>query len=1780
MSEQLRDLVVSLSLNSDNFTRNLTSINRQIQEAESEFRQAASGVDGFEKTIGGAESKLSMLQQKLQLQQKAVQQYERALTAAEKKLQTSHDKQQQLTNALDAAKQKNTELKDKVAAATDQYERFRRELGEDDSATIAAKENLDALKREYTASSEEVKKLEGQLTANQKAMQNNADAVTRANTNLNNARSALRQTESEINATTERLARMRSAWTHAGETLTAFGTKCAAVAKAMEKTGKALTATVTTPILALGTASLKASIEFESAFTGVRKTVDATEEEYAQLSDTIKQMSTEIATSTTDIAAVMEGAGQLGIAKENLVDFTRTMIDLGNSTDISADEAATAIAQFANVSGMAQSEFSNFGSTLVELGNNFATTESSIMNMGTALASAGSQVGLSESQILGFATALSSVGLEAQAGGTAFSKAMIQMQVAVETGNDSLKDFAKVSGMTTDAFKTLWKSDPSAAIQSFIVGLSKMDEQGISAIATLQDMGFTEVRLRDTLLRATNATDLFANAQETAAKAWDENTALAEEAGKRYATTESKLQNLKNTATLAAQQIGNDLTPTFQKLIDGAKQIIEKFMALDDSTRMTIIKIAGIAAAAGPALLVFSKITSGIGAVSTALGKFCTSVASAGGGMKGLLSVLTSGPAIWVALAVAAVAATVAIVDFASGAREAREALKAMNETAEDWKNTAAETFYGKSNGLSAFGMSKSDFVRSTADAQSWMDGLIKVWTDGQKETDDIVRTWTDSFTAMTESTRSELKEMQAAAEEGGYTSVSESLQKDIDTLDSMDKEVEKLLKKRQNGLLTDSEKVRLQELIDAREAIEVKYNLTPADTDGFTTIGEKVEAEVARAQAKGKTDADVSVYEDAVVAAGEGMAAINQSIDEQYDKEYAVIQLIEDSAERQAALDALNSRYNQQRRDAAMEYVETLSGVVLPVWNQESVQEAKTQVGDLFTTLRKYSMASEDEKPAILTELQGLSSEMDEGSLTEYLGLLTQIQSLMDQGLTEDEVQNMFPDIDVSGALDQFAGVADYLDLIKTDLPGLYSMFDESLPEEVLSIATNLDMTGAQARWDEFASNPGSITTDAIISGYTADEAAAAQQPHVEAFIDKYTEKPEGADKAALTPEGLVAYVSAYAEKLGENGAGADVSGLTPENITAMVSAYEELASGADVSTLTPDEITAYITEYLEKEGVDTTGLAPSGITAFVLAYEEIADGADTSLLTPDDLTAVVASYAKAEGIDLSVITPDQIEAIVSSFAEATGCDKSALMTSFTVYVTEYQEAEGVTVPQPKTRVIISGYDYMGYKDFENENPNLELEVPVRLGELDKDELDQYFASGNVKYWQDGVEIPVDAVPEDAITADTVASLDKDGTLHIIITPELSGSEEAISELREEVAEVDQLGVTSIGKAAGIMPITTMGMIESAMQRINRYQEGGFWNWLTGATNHGTLDFSMKNDFSSERVAELSAYVAEVVTAIQNGAEVSEEDMANLQSILEFLNGLDETDTGAHIKEGIAQGMTEAGWDTDAETVASTLDAALATAFDSHSPAQRMVPMGENISAGIGEGATEHDFSGEASTIAASLEAALRSSLPEGTFTDLGTSVVGGLADSMSGYSFGGMGNTVGTNAKSAVSNSLNASSLRPLGVNAMSGLVAGINAGRSAVVSAMRQAARDAVNAAKQELQIHSPSRVFRDEVGRMTMRGFGEGILAETEAQSKAIRNAARYMTESAAGGTASVNTYDQRRTTYNQDASSTIQVDKLYVRDEQDVHSLAIEIAQLTKRRQRGKGLRMA
>ncbi len=295
-------------------------------------------------------------------------------------------------------------------------------------------------------------------------------------------------------------------------------------------------------------AAVYQGIKFESAFAGVKKTVNATVEELDTLRRGILDMSSEMPMAANGIAQIAESAGQLGIKTENILKFTRTIADLGVATNLTGEQAATVLARFANITQMPQDNFDRLGATIVALGNNLATTEAEIAEMALRLAGAGTQAGISEAQIMGIAGALSSVGLQADAGGSAFSRVISNMQIAVETANKDLQNFAAVAGMSADEFAQAFKKDAAGALTEFIRGLSKAEERGSSAIKMLDDMGISEIIMRDALLRASGAADVFTDALALSEDAWEENTALTKEAEQRYETLESKLGILKNTA--------------------------------------------------------------------------------------------------------------------------------------------------------------------------------------------------------------------------------------------------------------------------------------------------------------------------------------------------------------------------------------------------------------------------------------------------------------------------------------------------------------------------------------------------------------------------------------------------------------------------------------------------------------------------------------------------------------------------------------------------------------------------------------------------------------------------------------------------------------------------------------------------------------------------------------------------------------------------------------------------------------------------------------------------------------------------------------------------------------------------------------------------------------------------------------------------------------------------------------------------------------------------------
>ncbi|HAP4718169.1 TPA: phage tail tape measure protein [Enterococcus faecalis] len=458
-----------------------------------------------------------------------------------------------------------------------------------------------------------------------------------------------------------------------------FGDKTASIGQSIEKVGGSMTKGITLPIAGAVGAVTTAAVKWESAFTGVKKTNDEMVDSngkviysYDDLEKGLRDLAKELPISHEEIAKVAEAAGQLGIKTDKVVGFTKTMIDMGESTNMSADTAATSLARFANITQMSQDKFSNLGSAIVDLGNNLATTESEITEMGLRLAGAGKQIGMTEGDIVGFAAALSSVGIEAEAGGSAFSRLMVQMQLATETGveafaplkqavaeqgvswesfvhavnwggkeltavskqmgiptselkkmykeaskaSGSLEDFANVTGRTSEEFAQLFKSNPSQALIEFIQGLKDSEKHGISAIKVLDDMGITEVRLRDSLLRAANASDVFEGAVKRGNEAFNENTALAEEAGKRYGTTESQLKILRGQLNDVAITFGGPLVAALNSAISAAKPMIEAlanmaeaFASADPKTQEFILKMAALAASAGPVLKVFGKMT-------------------------------------------------------------------------------------------------------------------------------------------------------------------------------------------------------------------------------------------------------------------------------------------------------------------------------------------------------------------------------------------------------------------------------------------------------------------------------------------------------------------------------------------------------------------------------------------------------------------------------------------------------------------------------------------------------------------------------------------------------------------------------------------------------------------------------------------------------------------------------------------------------------------------------------------------------------------------------------------------------------------------------------------------------------------------------------------------------------------------------------------------------------------------------------------------------------------
>ena len=427
----------------------------------------------------------------------------------------------------------------------------------------------------------------------------------------------------------------------AGAKAAELGGSIYSAGKKMESIGSAATRSITLPIAGAAAACGAAAVDIDTALTGVRKTVDGTEAQYQSLKQAAVEFSKTNAVSASQILDIQALGAQLGFAIDELDEFSRVVSGLDIATNMDAEQAGTELAQFANITKMAHSEVSNYASAIVGLGNTSATTESNISSMAMRIAAAGTQVGMSQADILGLSAALASMGIEAEAGGTAISTVMANIDKAVATNSDKLAAWAEAANMSTEQFAVAWKERPVEALAAVLSGMEAATSEGGNMSLMLDELGISSIRQTDVLKRLAGNSDLVTKSVATANEEWGKNTALQAEVDNRNESMAARFDMLKNKVVAAAESVGTPLVDALLDVVDAAEPLIEgigaaaqAFADMDQDSQRTILGLVGAAAAFGPVVSIAGKVAKVVGSVSVAFGKGLQATARFGNGLK------------------------------------------------------------------------------------------------------------------------------------------------------------------------------------------------------------------------------------------------------------------------------------------------------------------------------------------------------------------------------------------------------------------------------------------------------------------------------------------------------------------------------------------------------------------------------------------------------------------------------------------------------------------------------------------------------------------------------------------------------------------------------------------------------------------------------------------------------------------------------------------------------------------------------------------------------------------------------------------------------------------------------------------------------------------------------------------------------------------------------------------------------------------------------------------
>ncbi|PWV65998.1 phage tail tape measure protein [Plasticicumulans acidivorans] len=339
-----------------------------------------------------------------------------------------------------------------------------------------------------------------------------------------------------------------------------------------------------------------AAVDFETSMYQVEKTTNATQEQLATLSAQFRELSTQLPLSASALAEIAAAGGQLGVASNDIRQFTELVAKMATSFDIAPAAAAKSVATLKTVFGLGLAEVERLGDAVNTLGNNTAAREADIVEVLARIGGSAKNFGLAADQAAALGAAFLALGKPPEVAATAINALLTKMQTANIAGDDFRTGLARI-GLSAEELAANIKANPQQAILGLLRSLQKLDTQ--SRAETLSRLFGAEYQDDISLLLGSlgeydKALGLVANKTRVAG-------AMQQEFDKRLQTTQAQLDILQNVVNTAAINLGNVFLPAISGIVQalgqgvaGLAAFIDQFPALTGAA--TILATAATAA--------------------------------------------------------------------------------------------------------------------------------------------------------------------------------------------------------------------------------------------------------------------------------------------------------------------------------------------------------------------------------------------------------------------------------------------------------------------------------------------------------------------------------------------------------------------------------------------------------------------------------------------------------------------------------------------------------------------------------------------------------------------------------------------------------------------------------------------------------------------------------------------------------------------------------------------------------------------------------------------------------------------------------------------------------------------------------------------------------------------------------------------------------------------------------------------------------------------------------